>query len=350
MNPRVIKITCFLCLLVVISCVDVIPFDTEEPDQVVVIEGIISNSDKDQYIKVGYLNEFGININRPISGAVVKVYDDTGKEEVCQESNTPGQYVLKGTLVKGEIGKAYYIEVQIGNKTYRSTSETMQPNPEPDSIYFEVETENFIQPNGTVNKNRFVNVYVGTPLIKTEEGLRLRWATDVLYTISEPYRPWEPLFIPKICYISEPINPQNIHLLDASELEATRADGIHLVRKAIDNTFEERHYFNVYQYSLTKNAFEFWENIDAVSNRVGNIFDPPPAPIRGNIYNIDNESEEVLGYFSAASVDTIRVFTVRQYIDYRLPKKCGFNVSLWGDECWNCLTWPNATLERPYWY
>lgn len=54
------------------------------------------------------------------------------------------------------------------------------------------------------------------------------------------------------------------------------------------------------QQSLTKSAYDFWELVDEQNNNVGSVFDTPPARIRGNLYNVTNPDDVVLGYFGAS--------------------------------------------------
>ena len=100
---------------------------------------------------------------------------------------------------------------------------------------------------------------------------------------------------------------------------------------------------------MTQNAYNYWFEIDEIANNVGGLFDTPPATIRGNIYNINDESELVLGYFEASASSIIRVKTFRQDIPYDIQNPCetSWNVP---EQCLNCLIIPGSTLERPdYW-
>ena len=61
-------------------------------------------------------------------------------------------------------------------------------------------------------------------------------------------------------------------------------------------------FIDIAQYSLTKQAYQFWEAYQAQQTRTGSTLDPLPAAIRGNVYNTANPDDYALGYFSAASV------------------------------------------------
>lgn len=78
----------------------------------------------------------------------------------------------------------------------------------------------------------------------------------------------------------------------------------------------------VKQYALTKEAFEFWENLQKNTERIGSIFDPQPFADFGNLHCISDTSEPVLGYISAATISQQRIYIFRSDLSswfYNLP-------------------------------
>ena len=57
----------------------------------------------------------------------------------------------------------------------------------------------------------------------------------------------------------------------------------------------------------------------------GDLFDPPPAEIRGNIRNVDRPDEIVIGFFGAYSVKKKEIFIKRADIEELQfnPRPCG---------------------------
>ena len=64
----------------------------------------------------------------------------------------------------------------------------------------------------------------------------------------------------------------------------------------------------VSQYSLTKEAYDFWDILQKNTQQVGSLFDPQPSQLKSNIHNINDPSEPVLGYVSVTSVQQQRLF------------------------------------------
>ncbi|WP_316738073.1 DUF4249 domain-containing protein [Pedobacter aquatilis] len=71
----------------------------------------------------------------------------------------------------------------------------------------------------------------------------------------------------------------------------------------------------VKQYALTKDAFEFWELLKKNTENLGSIFDAQPSQLTGNIRNISNAAEPVIGYISAGTVTQKRIYVTKD----RLP-------------------------------
>jgi len=64
----------------------------------------------------------------------------------------------------------------------------------------------------------------------------------------------------------------------------------------------------VRQYSLTSDAYNFWVNLKKNTEQLGSIFDAQPSQINGNIHSVTNPSQSVIGYITAGSVSSQRIF------------------------------------------
>ena len=70
----------------------------------------------------------------------------------------------------------------------------------------------------------------------------------------------------------------------------------------------EKYSVLVKQYVLTKEAFDFWENLRKNTENLGAIFDAQPSQLTGNIRNVKVPNEPVLGFISVGSVQRKRIF------------------------------------------
>ncbi|MBS1577935.1 MAG: DUF4249 domain-containing protein [Bacteroidetes bacterium] len=83
----------------------------------------------------------------------------------------------------------------------------------------------------------------------------------------------------------------------------------------------------VKQYALTKEAFEYLENIKKISEQTGSLFDAQPSQLPGNIRCVSNPEEPVIGYVIASSMQQKRIFITNNevfpwgYFEYCPPKQ-----------------------------
>ncbi len=75
----------------------------------------------------------------------------------------------------------------------------------------------------------------------------------------------------------------------------------------------------VYQYALTKEGYEFWNNLKKNTETIGSIFDPQPFTEFGNIHCITDANEPVIGFVSASSITQQRIFIRWEQIQWPLP-------------------------------
>jgi hypothetical protein len=71
---------------------------------------------------------------------------------------------------------------------------------------------------------------------------------------------------------------------------------------------ELRYSILVRQYAITKEEYQFWENIKKNTEQLGSIFDSQPSQLVGNIHCITAPKEPVIGYISATNVQQKRIF------------------------------------------
>jgi hypothetical protein len=65
------------------------------------------------------------------------------------------------------------------------------------------------------------------------------------------------------------------------------------------------------QYAITAAAYAFWTDLKKDTEQLGSIFDAQPSQIKGNIHNVNDPAEPVLGYISVCSIQSKRIFIHR---------------------------------------
>jgi Domain of unknown function (DUF4249) len=362
------KFVFFLLVATFIGCISEIDFASKAPDTTsLAINGQFTNGKGEQMLRLtrpGYY-KFGASFE-PVIGATVIVVDEKGnKEQYRGDLDEKGLYVLPGRKVKGQPGGTYYLDITLTDgKTYRSEPETMPQPVKSDSISVAAEVEETISTQGVVlNNTKWAAVSVHTKFPTTKSEVYLRWHAENVYMFTELVRYWLPLKpAPRSCFIRDYFNFQNVALLQSKGLERGAPLSRRIARKQFDETFEVKIGFNVYQYSITPKAFQFWSEAQKVTAQVGSIFDAPPASVEGNVYNTKDKNDRVLGYFEVASVDTLRKFIGKGDVkdpktkdSWFLPSKCSYTVGrqfppVNRPECIDCITIPNSSYVVPYYW
>jgi S-methylmethionine-dependent homocysteine/selenocysteine methylase len=86
----------------------------------------------------------------------------------------------------------------------------------------------------------------------------------------------------------------------------------------------------VKQYSVGEAAFHYWNELKKTSQEQGWLFDRQPALLNSNIRNINDEDEDILGFFTMSGVEEKRGFA---------EKPEGLDLSLYK---WYCFPVPRG--------
>jgi len=68
----------------------------------------------------------------------------------------------------------------------------------------------------------------------------------------------------------------------------------------------------IHQMSISQREFSYWSLVFTQITNFGGPFDTPPAPIKGNIFNVNDPNETVLGYFGVNNVRTASIIIVEK--------------------------------------
>lgn len=340
-------------ILMTVACLDPIMFEASQNENLLVIDGQLNTSDEDQLVRLSRTVEFGDKYLDPVEGARMTLHDNTTSDPY--EEVEPGIYRLLSDRVDIVPGNSYHIEIQLSDGSmYQSVPAEMPAVQRADSAYFRIESGLVTTRVGSELEQRIVQIYVDSDIISLEEdAVFLRWYVDEYYSFSEPF--CGGLHQPKTCYVPVPGNPQDFTLFTTRDLALQRIEGLRVATKSMFPEVEFRglHYFNVYQIAIDKNAYEYWEKVEEAVSQEGTVFDRPPARIRGNVFNADDNVEVVLGYFEVANTHIVRAGMLPS--DYqtglsRSPVCSPFQRFQWLPECCNCLLIPNSSTVRPSWF
>lgn len=261
---NLIYLTLFSFILV--GCQDVVYIDLPNGKPLLVVDGEISDQPGKKFLKLSYSIPYDKQGEFPVeTNAIIRLFEDGIEVVQYGTDSIPGLY---STSYTGLLGKSYHIQIETQDgDQYHSLPEVLNRVPEIDSIYAP---------------------YINFPA-PFEDGHYVLFDTWEPAGMGDCYR-WRQ-YINGV-YLNSPtyLLVRDDRLVDGNNLQGFQISFEPLL---VGDTFY------LEQMSITRNAYNYWTLIFTQTAQVGSNFDPPPAPVVGNIRNTNNEADLVLGYFSA---------------------------------------------------
>ena len=269
-----------------------------------VVEGVINNSSDSTIIKLSYTVNIASKVkSSPVLNATVAVQGDQNVTYPLSEI-AHGKYVTTN-LNLDNAHKYRLIITTENNKQYYSDYVSVLNSPPLDSVYYTLS-------NNTININ--TATHDASNKVKF-----FRWDYKETYII---YSPFQSDYISDgyNIYLRDFVN-DNIYQCWASDTSSTivlnSTDKLNesLLINNIVTFFPQnsekvgyRYSIIVNQYALSTEAYNFWTNLKKNTEKLGSIFDAQPSQINGNIHCLTNPAEPVIGYISAGTVASKRIF------------------------------------------
>jgi hypothetical protein len=304
-----------LLLLVCKACIE--PYDPviNETQEVIVIDGVITDQAGMHQVAVSMSSPYGEPEFRPIQGCVVSVRDDLGNIEFYSE-NWEAEGVYEAWLDEPflGVGKSYSLQVHApSNNVYISDYDTLLSCPPVDSVYFFEEVSGGEDPDDVWQGLQFYNDVKGFG-----GGTRnYRWKAIATWEYHSPftaeYVRYHGQNIPYIedtvsaCWLTETIETvyaASTQLLSENNIYQNK---LHYVSDQTPR-LADRYSLLVEQYSLSDQAYTYWEKLAAQSANSASLYETQPSSSQGNIYNANGSAEKVLGCFYATQIQEKRIF------------------------------------------
>jgi len=268
-----------------------------------VVEGIINSGSDSTIIKLSRtVNLSSGTTNNPETGASISVQSNTNNSYPLTETSM-GHYSVPGLNL--DVTKTYRLSITTSkNQQYISDFEPVKVTPPVDSVGFATLSDgiqlyvNTHDPNNNTHyyrweyaetwqfHSKYFSSYVsnGTQIVQ-------RTDSQLVYN----------------CFG----NDANSDIVLGSSAKLTRdvIDQGPLVKiNSTSEKLETKYSILVTQYALTSDAYTFYSNLKKNTEQLGSIFDAEPSEIAGNIHNVNNATEPVLGYISVGTTESKRIF------------------------------------------
>jgi hypothetical protein len=221
----------------------------------------------------------------------------------------PGTYIVNEKITFTP-GTTYTLDIKTENDLYQS-------DPIPPLRTPEIEDVNYI----TRQEGKQVDIRVSTSDPKGEIT-HYRWACEEDWEYTAPEyatHRWNPEL-----EIIEPLSKQGLNtyycwdkghsttfaLGSADKLTSTTLKNITVLQVQGEKTTRFQYLYSVLvkQYAITKEAYDYFGNLQKNIEETGSIFAPQPTELAGNIHNTAHPEEVVIGFVTASTETSRRLY------------------------------------------
>ena len=379
------SILSILLIVAASACLDRINIDIGTVAlNTIVINGSITN-DPGPYqvvLSLAFDIESKESLRNPVTAKRVVISDDTGTSEELTETSK-GIYVTKPDGIQGTVGRTYMLRVELPDgRIYESKADTLLESGNIDSLYAVFTEEKALSNNAT----EYGFDVKFNPSISSEENNHLMWKfTGTFKSDTNPeFKDDEPCgvitcqgcnrcnYVPlcsglrnvspfpgitravfvrvgpcECCtcwynfFNSQPLLSDD-QFAQGGQLRTQTA--VHIPLDAW--TFQHRVHAKVTQFTLSRQAFDFWRAVKDQKTAINSLFQPVTGKVKGNILQISGPPVGVEGLFFAAGVASKSIFIDRGDVRSGVPiPEPGV---AFADSCLKLF--PYATTQEPeYW-
>lgn len=296
------------------GCIEPFEPDIEETSEVLVIDGRLTDAQGPQTITISRSGPYNSPQFQPVSGCVVRIEDESGSGITFLESSE-GIYQSDPEPDFVAVGKAYKLMVITpDDRVYESEYDSLLACAPIDHLSYKLEVQGTSDPDINYYGIRFYADSKGSP----EDSRNYMWTFEetweyIAYYIIQYI--WDGLIFQnhtpqlhgfKICYLTELLENFQVGSSSMMETNEIHQQPLNFVTNQTPR-LQEQYSLLVNQYSLSNDAFLYWDKISAQSGDAGGLFETQPSRTRGNISNINDPTEKVLGYFFASQVQEKRI-------------------------------------------
>jgi hypothetical protein len=332
-------------------------------ESLLVVEGLITDSNRSCTVKLSKTFQEQNSSPSVVSDATVFISDDTGGKNYLNNTGK-GIYKTDSTQFRGIVGRTYVLHILTGgNDEYESEPCVMLPVPDIDSIYIAKDRKLV---NNETESLEGVSIYLDSK--EGDNNRYYRWTYDETWKFKIPnpqnyiYKkgldPDEPIFIQvedvkDICWKKQQSDEILIRSISEGQPEKIDKQPILFIATEKSDRLLIQYSILVKQYSISKDEYEFWNNLKQVNETGSDIFAKQPYTVISNIHSITNPEERVLGFFQVSAVSE-----KRKNIPYRDVALMGLHFYSYPCKTWEfepgdfetlCLC-PPKTWDDVYWY
>lgn len=303
----------YTLLIVIFSgCLERYWPEVDQYEALLVVDGIISDEPGPYQVRLSQSSSLDELIYVPFTNALLTIGDDLGNMEHLTEKGR-GLYETDPDF-QAVIGRQYKLIVQTPKgDVYETAYQELNAAPEIDSVYANVEMRDTRDPNHVLGGYQF---YIdvknnhsegGYYYYRMEEAYEFRSALFIDYIYDGEFREMFNKDTLYTCYAQR--QRGEIYTYDTKNLVEKDINGLPLVYISNESPrLNIRYSLLVKQYNINEEAFTYWNGIEKQRGDQGALYSKQPYQIAGNLKNINNPDEPVLGFFVVGGVKEKRIF------------------------------------------
>lgn len=324
-----------MSLIILFSkCIEPFDLSINKYENLLVIDGLISDATGPYTVKISESSATdNININN-VSYATVIISDDKGNSETLSETEN-GVYTTSENGIQGIINNSYkiYVKTRDGNE-YESEFQKLLPGFSIDSLYGNVDfqtTDNsnlihegyqfFIETYNITNEPQYILWEpIETYQYNAEYYIEYWYHDGIVESYPRPdsfYTCWKTERIQDVFVLKSENNNDYIQFpLNFTSADNSKRLGI-------------KYSLLVKQYNIGYDAYRYWHSVREILDQGQSLYNIQPFQIPGNIKNINDSEETVLGYFTVAGVSEKRIFKDPIPPSYYIDPYCVPSTRVW---------------------
>lgn len=299
------------------SCVDKYWPEIDKYDDVLVVDGLLTDGSDTTVIYLSTSSSVNNEKFIPVSGSQLYILDEN-QTEVQLTETSPGTYKILDNTFTGNVGSSYQLHIILANGKKYESDICRMPEPTPlDSVYGLIESHQISNSDDYLDGIQF---YIDnhSNLSDTSYYLwRLSQSFEYQSTFNIDFIWTGSIFDPnsnpdslRTCWHTSPV--KNIFTYSTKYIDKPELIGFPInYVSTVNKTLSIRYSLLVSQLSISEQAFNFWDALRQQNIEKNNLYSQQPFQIRGNIINVENAEEPVLGYFTVAGVSKKRIFINR---------------------------------------
>jgi hypothetical protein len=305
----------FLMTAVLCSgCIEPYEPDVEEKSEVLVIDGSINDSPGIQTVTVSISSPYNYPRFQPVSGCVVRVEDGSGNGVTFKEN---GEGIYQAYMEPGfiEVGNAYRVQVFTPDEqAYESEYDFLESCAAIEDLSYRLEVQPTSDPRLSYYGIRFYADVSGSQ----EDSRNYMWTFEETWEYHSTYIIQYVLdngtfldYTPELhdlqtCYMTTTLENYEVGTTMQLERNEIHQQPLHFVSNQSPR-LRTKYSLLVKQHSLSRDAYLYWNKMKAQAGDTGGLFETQPSSSRGNIYNVSDPGEKVLGYFFVSQVREKRI-------------------------------------------